>query len=195
VVISFANQKGGVAKTTTAINVAAGLVLEGCKVLLIDSDPQANATSVFLNPPEELDLEETLYNAIKNLAPLAPLTRKTALPNLDFVPSHLLLSGIELELAQAYDNRGARLRQAVEEVKQQYDYILFDSPPNLGLLTVNSFAASDYVIIPASTAFFALSGLVQLQETINNGENHATQPTITDHGRAAHHDGQHRDDP
>jgi chromosome partitioning protein len=165
-VISVVNQKGGVAKTTTSINLAAGLSLEGYKVLLIDADPQTNTTQVFIHPDIEINLEKSLYNVLMKFAPLTSVIQETRFPNLHFVPSHIRLSGADLELAQALDNRSARLKRAVDEIKAKYDYIIIDNPPSLGLLTINSFVASDKLIIPVSTAFFALTGLVQLQETI-----------------------------
>ena len=166
-IISIANQKGGVAKSTTAINLAAGLSIQGFKVLLIDTDPQCNTTRVFIHPNEETDREKSLFNAILNFAPLSGIIQDTRFNNLSFVPSHIRLSSADLELAQAFDNRSERLKKALSKVKDQYDYILIDNPPSLGLLTINSFVASEKLVIPVSTGFFALTGLVQLQESIN----------------------------
>jgi chromosome partitioning protein len=166
-IISLANQKGGVAKSTSAINLASGLALEGRRVLLLDADPQGNTTSVFIHPEEETTLDKTLYNAIINLSPLAPLIQQTKFDNLDFVPSHIRLSSADLELAQALDNRSERLKRSLAKIQERYDYIIIDNPPSLGLLTINSFVASEKIIIPVSTGFFALTGLVQLQESID----------------------------
>src|SRR5258708_19959077 len=165
-VISVVNQKGGVAKTTTSINLAAGLSLEGYKVLLIDADPQTNTTQVFIHPDVEINLEKSLYNVIMKCAPVTSVVQETRFPNLHFVASHIRLSSADLELAPALDNRSARLKRAIDGIKDKYDYIIIDNPLSLGLLTINSFVASDRLIIPVSTAFFALTGLVQLQETI-----------------------------
>jgi len=163
-ILSIANQKGGVAKSTTAINLAAGLSLAGYKVLLVDVDPQGNTSRVFLHPEVEAELEKSLYQALINFSPLSGLVRETKLRNLHFVPSHIRLSGADLELAQAFDNRSERLKRAIAGLEARYDYILLDNPPSLGLLTINALVASDKILIPVSTGFFAMTGLVQLQE-------------------------------
>jgi chromosome partitioning protein len=167
-----------VAKSTTAINLAAGLSLKGCKVLLIDADPQGNSTQVFLHPEGEIELEKSLYSAIINFSPLSTVVRKTRFANLDFVPSHIRLSGADLELAQAFDNRSERLKRSLGKIREQYDYILIDNPPSLGLMAINSFVASDRLIIPVSTGFFAMTGLVQLQESIAMVKQAQLNPTL-----------------
>ena len=149
-ILSIANQKGGVAKSTTAINLASSLTRAGCKVLLGDLDPQGNASRVFLRPEEDPDPEKTLYNAIISFPPLLPLIRQSDFDNLEFVPSHIRLSSADLELAQAFDNRSERLKRSLGKLKDPYDYIIIDNPPSLGLLTINSFVASDSLVIPVS---------------------------------------------
>ena len=165
-IIAVANQKGGVAKSTTAINLSAGLALAGHKVLLIDTDPQNNSSLVFTHPEMEIELEKTLHSALIHFAPIATVTHQTRVDNLFVVPSHLRLSSLDLELAQAFDNRSERLKRALGDLPQQYDYIIIDNPPALGLLTINSLVACDRLLIPVSSGLFALTGLVQLQETM-----------------------------
>ena len=165
-IIAVANQKGGVAKSTTAINLSAGLALAGHKVLLIDTDPQNNSSLVFTHPQMEIELEKTLHSALINFAPIATITHRTRVDNLSVVPSHLRLSSLDLELAQAFDNRSERLKRSLGDLPQQYDYIIIDNPPALGLLTINSLVACDRILIPVSSGLFALTGLVQLQETM-----------------------------
>jgi chromosome partitioning protein len=177
-IISIANQKGGCAKTTTAINLAAGLSLEGYKVLLIDIDPQANTTRVFIHPEVEIEQSRSLYSAIINFSPLSTIVRETQFDNLHLVPSHIRLSSADLELAQAFDNRSERLKRALSGLEDQYDYIIIDNPPSLGFLTINAFAASDRLVIPVSTGFFALAGLVQLQESIDMVKQTQLNPTL-----------------
>jgi len=178
-VISITNQKGGVAKSTTAINLSAGLSRQGYKVLLIDTDPQANATRVFIHPDEEVPLEKSLYNALISFSPLSSVVQTTQFNNLDIIPSHIRLSGTDLELAQAFDNRSERLKKALQKIKNRYDYVIIDTPPSLGLITINAFVATDKLVIPVSTGFFALTGLVQLQETIDMVKQTQLNPTLT----------------
>jgi chromosome partitioning protein len=165
-IISIANQKGGVGKSTTAINLAAGLAHQGFRVLLIDFDPQGNTTKVLMNEEDEIPIQRTLYHVLINFYPLINVIQETQIHNLFIAPSHIRLSGADLELSNAMDNRSERLKKALKEVTKEYDQIIIDTPPSLGLLTINALTASDQVIIPVSTGFFALTGLVQLQETI-----------------------------
>ena len=166
-ILSITNQKGGVGKSTTAINLAAGLALKGYKVLLLDLDPQANITKVFTEHEDEIPLQRSLYNVLLNFYPLENIIQGTKTKNLSIAPSHIRLSGVDLELAQVFDNRSERLKRALTTIEQQYDHIIIDTPPSLGLLTINALTASEKIIIPVSTGFFALTGLVQLQETID----------------------------
>jgi chromosome partitioning protein len=166
-IISITNQKGGVGKSTTAINLASGLSLKGYRVLLIDLDPQANITKVLIRSEDEIPLQNSLYKVLLDFYPLENIIQETKTNNLFLAPSHIRLSGADLELSQAIDNRSERLKRAIISAVQDYDQIIIDTPPSLGLLTINALAASDKMIIPVSTSYFALNGLVQLQEIIN----------------------------
>ena len=162
-IIGVANQKGGVGKTTTAVNLAAALGVLEKKVLLIDADPQANATS-------GLGIEEvnySTYNLLEHSVDVKDCIQKTSSPNLDLVPSHIDLVAAEIELVDR-DKREYMLKKALEEVKSEYDYIIIDSAPSLGLITVNALTAADSVIIPIQCEYFALEGLGKLLNTVKN---------------------------
>lgn len=168
-VLSIANQKGGVGKTTTAINLATALAALGERVLILDLDPQGNA-STGLGVPRQMR-EGSVYDVLMGERPIADVVMPTALPRLSLVPSDADLSGIELELGRA-QGRNHRLREALEPLRQdespeRFTYVLIDCPPSLNLLTVNAMAASDAVLVPLQCEFFALEGLTQLMRTVD----------------------------
>lgn len=161
-IVSLANQKGGVGKTTTAINLGASIAACERRVLLVDLDPQANATSgIGLGKNEE----KSTYQALVEGLSIREVIRATELPTLFVAPSSVDLVGAELELSEV-DGRENQLRRVLDEVKGDYDYILIDSPPSLGLLTINGLTAADSVLVPLQCEYFALEGVSQLVGTI-----------------------------
>jgi len=162
-IISIANQKGGVGKTTTSINIAAILAKKGKKVLLIDTDPQGNATSgVGVNKEQEFSVYDVLVGEIE----FEKTLQDTNVKNLKVCPSNINLAGAEVELVSMM-SREHRLKEGLEQVKDKFDYIIIDCPPSLGLITLNAFTASDSVLIPVQCEYYALEGLGQLLNTIN----------------------------
>jgi len=162
-ILSLANQKGGVGKTTTAINLAAALAREGKRVLLVDADPQANASSGL--GIEIRELSKTIYECLVNQINPREAILQTSVKNLWLIPSHIDLVGAEIEMLNL-DNREYLMKQILSSIKDEYDYILIDCSPSLGLITVNALTASDAVIIPVQCEFFALEGIAKLLSTI-----------------------------
>lgn len=167
-VISIANQKGGVGKTTTAVNISAILAKRGKKVMLIDADPQGNASSGL---GLEKDMENSLYDVLINDANIEDTLQDTEIKTLKVCPSNMDLAGAEVELVSEM-SREQRLKEKLDEVKDTYDFVIIDCPPSLGLITLNAFTASDSVLIPVQCEYFALEGLGQLLNTINLVKKH-----------------------
>jgi len=168
-VIAIANQKGGVGKTTTAVNLSSCLAVAEKKTLLIDIDPQANTTSGLGIDKEKISL--TIYEVLIEEKPIAEAIIKTEIPFLDLIPSHMRLVGAEVELVNQIA-REKKLAVALEPVLEQYEYILIDCPPSLGLLTINTLTAADSVLIPIQCEYYALEGLGQLLNTIRLIQKH-----------------------
>lgn len=162
-IIAIANQKGGVGKTTTTVNLTAALGARGYRVLLVDIDPQGNSTSgLGLN---KRDLEYSTYELLLTQASAEEILIQTEFENVDILPSNIALAGAEIELVEL-ENRAMRMKTALLPLKQKYDFILIDCPPSLGIITLNAFTASDTLLIPIQCEYYALEGLSQLMATL-----------------------------
>jgi chromosome partitioning protein len=168
-IIAIANQKGGVGKTTTSVNLGACLAYIGKRVLLVDVDPQGNATSGI--GIEKADVEHCIYDILVDDVDVKEVIKQTAVENLDIIPATIQLAGAEIELVPTI-SREVRLNRALETVKHNYDYIVIDCPPSLGLLTINALTASDAVLIPVQCEYYALEGLSQLLNTVRLVQKH-----------------------
>ncbi len=164
--IAVCNQKGGTGKTTTTINLASALAVLGKKILIVDMDPQGNASSgVGVNKNE---IKDSLYEVLIHRISSTQALIKTDFNNLDIIPCNINLTGAEIELVGVL-SRETRLKKAIESVKNQYDFIFIDSPPSLGLLTLNALVAADSILVPIQCEFYALEGVSQLLNTIALG--------------------------
>ncbi|TFD96571.1 ParA family protein [Jeotgalibacillus sp. R-1-5s-1] len=176
-IIAITNQKGGVGKTTTSVNLSACLAYLGKKVLLVDTDPQGNATSGVGIDKGEVD--QCIYDILIDDADIKPIIRQTTVENLDAIPATISLAGAEIELVSMI-SREIRLKSALQEVQDQYDFIVIDCPPSLGMLTINALTASDALIIPVQCEYYALEGLSQLLSTVRLVQKHLNNRLLID---------------
>ncbi len=170
--IALANQKGGVGKTTSSVNLSSSLAFIGKKVLLVDIDPQGNASSgVGVNKGE---IEHCIYDVLVDDVAIQDVLQKTDLDNLNVIPATIQLAGAEVELVPAI-SREIRLKKAIDSIRDDYDYVIIDCPPSLGLLTLNALTAADSVLIPVQCEYYALEGLSQLLNTIRIVQKHLNE--------------------
>lgn len=175
--LAIANQKGGVGKTTTSVNLSACLARIGKKVLLIDTDPQGNATSgVGVNKG---DVQHCIYDVLIDDVDVQNVIHHTEIDNLDVIPATISLAGAEIELVSTI-SREVRMKHAIQEIRDNYDYIIIDCPPSLGLLTINALTAADSIVIPVQCEYYALEGLSQLLSTIRLVQKHLNEDLMID---------------